>query len=168
MSVSGDISDNRENLRPLKDVIRYLSDLNVKAGLQVKEVASLTVSMPSEANITDLLNTWLTKRIRRVLVKGLERQVIADDKILARQAFSHEGLLALRYTPKMFFERQLSSLALAEPGTISGDKDLAEAWALIYRNPAECLLVEGENKILTPWDTVLKPYTQDRLPSIPR
>ncbi len=152
----------------LKDIIRYLSDLNVKAGLQVKKVASPTVSMPSEANITDLLNTLLTKRIRRVLVKGLERQVIADDKILARQAFSHEGLLALRHTPKIFFERQLTSLALAEPGSISGDKDLSEAWTLIYRNPAECLLVEGENGILTPWDLVLKPFSQDRLPSIPR
>lgn len=151
----------------LKDVVSYLSGLDVKAGLQVKEIASPAVSLPSEATITDLLNTLLTRRIRRVLVRGLEKQVIADDKVLARQAFSHEGLLALRYTPKIFFERQLSSLALADPGTIRSDKDVAEAWSLIYKNPAECLLVEGENKILTPWDVVLKVYSLGKFPSIP-
>lgn len=151
----------------LKDIIRYLSDLNDKAGLQVKEVASPTISMRGEASITDLLNTLLTKRIRRILVTGLKNHVIADDKILARQAFSHEGLLAMRYTPKVFFERQLSSLALAEPGSIKGEQDVAEAWPLIYESPAECLLVEGENKILTPWDVVMKPYALGKFPSIP-
>jgi len=150
----------------LKDIIQYLSGLNMRAGLQAKEVASPTLSLPSEATITELLNTLLTKRIRRVLVKGLDKQLIADDRILARQAFSHEGLLAMKYTPKMFFERPLSSLALVEPGSISGEKDVAEAWSQIYTNPAECLLVEGENRILTPWDAVMKPYTLGKFPSI--
>jgi CBS domain-containing protein len=149
-----------------RDIIRYLSGIDVKAGIQVKEIASAAVSLPREATITELLNTLLTKRIRRVIVRGSEKQVIADDKILARQAFSHEGLLAMRYTAKVFFERQLSSLALAEPGSVKGDQDVAEAWSLMYRNPAECLLVEGENKIVTPWDAVLKPYTLGKFPSI--
>lgn len=151
----------------LRDLIEYASNANRGggAGVRVTEIASPTVSLPREATVTELLNTFLTKRIRRVVVRGVGKPAIADDRLLAQSAFSPEGLLTIRNTPEKFFQRALSSLALLDLGSIGGNEDVAEAWSMIYRNPAECLLVEDEDKMLTPWDAVIKLCAQGKFPS---
>jgi CBS domain-containing protein len=149
----------------LRDFARYFSSIGVSAGVKVGEFAQPIISLPAESTTFELLGTLLSKRIRRVVVSGMGKRLLADDRLVVQSAFSNEGLVAIKYATKAFFERHLSELELMEPGTISGDQDLAEAWKMIYANPAQCLLVDA-NGILTPWDAFVTPYVQGRLTSI--
>lgn len=99
----------------------------------------------------------LTKMVRKVVVK--DSSSVADTRMIMGKYLKPEALLMSRdKNPEEYFHDSLSSLPLPKAGTINGNADLAEAWDTIYKNPAECLLVEGENKILTPWDLVVKPH----------
>jgi CBS domain-containing protein len=146
----------------LRDLIRYAPSIGLDGDMQVKEVASDLISLPQDATMNQLLNMLLEKRIRRVLVDGLEQPRMVDDRVIARHAFSYEGLRVRRTSSQKFYDRPLYSLPVLKPGRINPDASLAEAWSLIYENPAECLLVEGENKIITPWDVVIKPYLRHK------
>jgi CBS domain-containing protein len=147
----------------LRDIVDYLSSLKVKAGITMGEIARPIIGLPATTTMAQFLGTLLTKRIRRVAVEGLEKRLMADDRLVAENAFTNEGLTTLRHTPRMFFERRLSELTLVEPGRMSGEQDVAQAWDKMYSNPAECLIVD-DKKILTPWDAVITPYSRGKLP----
>jgi hypothetical protein len=147
----------------LRDIVDYLSSLKVKAGITMREVARPIIGLPATTTMSEFIGTLLTKRIRRVAVEGLEKRLMADDRLVAENAFTNEGLATLRQTPRMFFERRLSQLTLVEPGHMDGQEDIAQAWDKMYSNPAECLIVDEKN-ILTPWDAVITPYSRGKLP----
>jgi len=149
----------------LRDLALYFSSIGVSTGVRVGEIAQPIISLPAESTTFELIGTLLSKHIRRVVVDGMKKRLLADDRLVVQNSFSNEGLVAIKYTTKVFFERHLSQLELIEPGNISGDQDLAEGWKKIYANPAHCLLVD-DDKILTPWDAFVTPYVQGRLTSI--
>jgi len=147
----------------LRDIAEYLSSLKTKTGVTAAEASHAMIELPPTATISQLLTTLLNKRIRRVGVEGLEKTLMADDRMVADAAFSNEGLAILRRSPRTFFERQLSQLPLVEPGRMSGERDVAEAWGTMYSNPAQCLIVD-DSRVLTLWDTVITPYERRKLP----
>jgi len=148
----------------LRDIAEHLSSLKIKTGVTAAQASHPIIGLPATATISQLLTTLLNKRIRRVAVDGLEKtMMMADDRLVADLAFSNEGLANLGHASRTFFERQLSQLPLLQPGVISGERDVAEAWGTMYSNPAQCMIVD-DNRILTLWDTVVTPYERGNLP----
>ena len=150
----------------IRDLIGYASTISDESGLRVSEVASKpVVSLEPDATVSDLLNMMITRRIRRVVIDVGGRYLIADDRALIQTAFSPTGTMMLRDFPESFFNMKLSKLPLTEPGTIDGDKDMTVAWREMYTNQSCCLLVDDGWGILTPWDSVIKPYLRGCFPT---
>jgi CBS domain-containing protein len=146
----------------LRDIIHYAHSFGLNESIKSRDVASPIESLPSTATLTQLFDALTEKRIRRMVVTGPDHPKIADEHTIIDFTFSYDGLRMLKQNPERFYQWPLYSLPLEEAGTIKGDTPLSEVWPLIYTNPAECLLIENENKILTPWDIVIKPHLRTK------
>ena len=147
----------------LRDIIRYATSLGTSTGVQVADLANPTISLPSDATVSELLDLMVSKRVRRIVVEA-EGGKVADDRCVVEHAFSDEGLAVLRDRPDDFFKLPLGNLPLREASSIDGRADVAEAWEAILKSPAECLLVDG--KIVTPWDLVIRLYSLGKFPGV--
>lgn len=147
----------------LRDIIRLVTSLNVRTGVRVIDLANPTISLPSNATVSKLLDQMILKNVRRIVIQG-DGQKVVDDRSVVEYAFSSEGIMLLKDRPDEFFKLPLSNLSLREASSIDGEADIAEAWNAILKSPAECLLVNG--KIVTPWDLVIRLYSLGRFPTV--
>ncbi|HKM51699.1 MAG TPA: CBS domain-containing protein [Candidatus Bathyarchaeia archaeon] len=147
----------------LRDVIRFVTSLNLRTGVRVIDLANPAISLPSNATVSKLLDQMILKNVRRIVVQG-DGQKVVDDRGVVEYAFGSEGIMLLKDRPDDFFKLPLRNLSLREVSRIDGEADVAEAWDAILKSPAECLLVDG--KIVTPWDLVIRLYSLGRFPTV--
>jgi CBS domain-containing protein len=146
----------------LRDVVRWASSAYTETGVEVSKLANPTISLPSTATLSEMLDLMMERRVRRMLVRGEGLGKVADDRVVVEYAFGHEGILTLRDRPDDFWNHPMGDLPLRDVWSIDGRADVAEAWRMMYNSPAECLLVDG--KILTPWDVVIRICQSTNLP----
>jgi CBS domain-containing protein len=151
----------------LRDVISYVAGLHIDTGLKVADLANPGITLPHDATLSQLLDQMVTNDVRRVLVKGLGRPKVADDRMIIQYAFGEEGLTALARNYASLFDRRLEDLPLQEPGVVNGDADVAEAWRAAHAAPTACVLLD-EQRILTPWDLVIRVHALGRFPGARR
>jgi len=148
----------------LRSLVMYAPSLGPSFGLNenlnVEGFSSPLLEAAPEATLDEVVQIMLTKGVRRLAIRGSSQHpetVMVDDRIISQHVFSSTGFAAWKESPEKFFKTRVEELQLAQPGIVSSKLSLLAAWSMIYLNKAECLIVDN-NKILTPWDIIIKPY----------
>ena len=143
----------------LRDLMVLYKKSIFKTDLLVGDVASYpVVSMPADSSVRSALDKMVRNNFRRVLVTDTS-DVISDREIISYISSIYR-LGEISRNPSALLDANLKDLKSARPRKVDVHLRVDEAAGMIYENGGSLLCGEG---IVTPWDLVIKPWSQKKL-----
>lgn len=155
-------SSTRRSLVTLADVIELYERGSIRSDMVVEDVASPIFAMSGETSVRDAVQAMFEHRCRRIFVCGeegyiTERSVI--NYILSPWALVDYG----REGQKDPLNAPIGKLMRVAPVSVSPRLGLREGALKLGEQKSGCLVLRGEEKVVTPWDLTLKPWTSGGL-----
>ncbi len=151
----------------LKEILAALTRRFDRLDLDTRTIASPLKLIQEDTRMEDLLDFMLRNRIRRAVIKENGHYFSCTERELLRYFFSMQGLEVLRESPEVLLSKPVGEM-VKEQGeklpVVSGDLDVADAWKAAQSTKGLAVIVD-EEKIATPWDLVVKPYLEGKLPT---
>lgn len=139
----------------LGDVLELYKVGAFKTVLTVDDVASPIFSMTPETTARRALKAMFDRGVRRVFVDGSKGFV--SERSMIERLFSPRVLAAAAENPSEdLMGTPLSDFEIAEAEEVKQGTKLREAAGLLKQKRGKCLVVE--EKVVTPWDVVMKPW----------
>jgi hypothetical protein len=123
--------------------------------LRVGEVASPLFRVPPHTTIGEALKHMFQRRVRRLF---LDERLFISDRSIIRFIFSPEILMELRDSPWRLMGHTLAEVGPIEATEGTGEMSVAEASGLIRPGTMDCIVCQ--ERVVTPWDLVVKPWIQ--------
>ncbi len=146
----------------LVDLLRLYKTRQFTSDMLVEEVGSPIVALPGKTSVRDAVQTMFRLKVRRVFISG-ERMYISDRSIVERvlspaslvRSAGEEGIGALK--------AEIETLKKTSPIEVQKGTSLQSAALRLRSDWGPCLTVQGEDRVLTPWDVIMKPWAAERL-----
>lgn len=136
----------------LRDILRAV---DFKVDLPAEKLASQLVSVDHMTTLRSALELMLTRGIRNLVVtNGQESLRLLNDRKILEFLLSHEGRLTTA-GPNGLDSVRVNQLDLLNPRYLKKEASARIAAGYLSEISTPCLLFE-ENKIITPWDIVMK------------
>jgi len=136
----------------LRDILRAV---DFKVDLPAEKLASQLVSVDHMTTLRSALELMLTGSIRNLAVtNGQESLRLLNDRKILEFLLSHEGRLTTA-EPNGLDSVRVNQLDLLNPRYLKKEASARIAAGYLSEISTPCLLFE-ENKIITPWDIVMK------------
>jgi CBS domain-containing protein len=159
--VRGTGSDKRTGLVSLADVLRLYSSGAIRTDITTEDVGTRIFSLPRNTPIRRALQEMFRHSYRRIFLPG-ERTYVSDRGVMG-YIFSpvvleeignhpHEDILAAPLD-----EAEKETPLVVAPGTA-----VKMAALKLQGDRGGCLVTRGD-KVITPWDVVMKPWLSGRL-----
>ena len=151
----------KASLASLADVLSLYGKGGIRSNLTVGDVGTPVFSMPSDSSIRDALQQMFRHRHRRVFLSG-ESTYVSD-----------RGILGYLFSPSILGElgtdetldplsKPIGEVEKSTPATIDSHKGLELAALKLKEERGGCLVTDDQ-RVVTPWDVVMKPWLSGEL-----
>ena len=146
----------------MADVLSLFASGAIGTQMTVEDVASPMFSMPGDTPLGDALKVMYRHSYRRIFLTGEESCVF--DREIMDHVFSPTVLEGTdpEQRCKDALGESLGAIGKTTPDAISGRTGLGNAASKLLSSKGGCLVVDGE-KVVTPWDAVMKPWLAGEL-----
>jgi len=147
-------------LARLRDLLALYGAGRFETRLAVEDVASPIFALPRETSVREALDQMFDRRCRRVFISGTKKFVW--DRGIIERLFSPTVLaLATKSPSKDFLTAPLSEFEGLTATDVKPSTGLKEAARMMRLTRGHCLTFE--DKVVTPWDVVMKPWKEKEL-----
>lgn len=151
----------KAGLVSLADVLSLYGTGAIRTEMTVREVSTPIFSMDSTTTIRGALRAMFRHRYRRVFLS--KEKEYASDRSIMSYLFSPTVLEELgRGGSKDILAAPIARVEKASPIVIGPGTSLKKAALKLEKERGGCC-VTGEAKVVTPWDTVMKPWLAGKL-----
>lgn len=153
-------SPNSFGLLTLTDLLSAYGEI-FDTDLRVADISEPVVSLPGETRLADAVREFFKRRIRRVCIRGTN-SFVSDREVLSF-IFSPRRMKFSKKSPGKTLDATLEELESVNAIETSPDLVATEAASIIRPGSTRCLVIRGGERMVTPWDLVMKPYLKGRL-----
>jgi hypothetical protein len=143
----------------LADFLELYELGTIQTDLQAKDVASPIFSLPGMTPLRKALLFMFSHRFRRVFL-SVEGTFISDRSIISH-LFSPSVLHQLAANPDSLLEMPIAEIEKSRARRVPGRTSLLAAANALDGDIGQCLSSRGA--VITPWDIVMKPWTEKKL-----
>ena len=144
----------------LMDILWLYKSGVISTDVRVRDVGSPLFSLPPGTSIRNALKAMFRHKCRRVFLRD-ERTYVSDRDIMDA-LFNPVAIDNISTGSKDPLAAAIGKLPRATPGRISRDETIFAATRKLDADHTSCLVTTND-RVVTPWDLVMKPWSSKRL-----
>jgi class 3 adenylate cyclase len=140
----------------LADLVGAMRNYSLVSDMRVEQVGSRSISISSDTEIREAINTMLRFRVRRLFSQDRPGEFISSRSVIEFM-FTPERLQVAERRPEEWCAAKVSVLGTRSAPVVAPSASLNEAARMIGDEPDDCLVSE-DGRVISRWDLLVKPW----------